>query len=51
VDIQVVKWLKKTFPNRPLFGLGFSLGANILTNVSSLVSSRGSSSLRKHHHL
>ncbi|KAL1972534.1 hypothetical protein VTN31DRAFT_6948 [Thermomyces dupontii] len=29
---QVVKWLRKTFPNRPLFGLGFSLGANILTN-------------------
>ena len=30
---QTVKWLKKTFPNRPLFGIGFSLGANILTNV------------------
>lgn len=30
---QVVKWLRKTFPNRPLFGIGFSLGANILTNV------------------
>jgi len=29
---QVVKWLRKTFPNRPLFGLGFSLGANMLTN-------------------
>ncbi|PHH91896.1 hypothetical protein CDD83_9839 [Cordyceps sp. RAO-2017] len=29
---QVVKWLRKIFPNRPLFGLGFSLGANILTN-------------------
>ncbi|KAG5994718.1 hypothetical protein E4U52_000841 [Claviceps spartinae] len=29
---QTVKWLKKTFPNRPLFGLGFSLGANMLTN-------------------
>jgi uncharacterized protein len=29
---QTVKWLRKTFPNRPLFGLGFSLGANILTN-------------------
>ncbi|PCG98153.1 AB-hydrolase YheT, putative [Penicillium occitanis (nom. inval.)] len=29
---QVVKWLRKTFPNRPLFGIGFSLGANILTN-------------------
>lgn len=29
---QTVKWLRKTFPNRPLFGLGFSLGANIITN-------------------
>ncbi|KAL2760778.1 hypothetical protein ACRALDRAFT_2039341 [Sodiomyces alcalophilus JCM 7366] len=29
---QVVKWLHKKFPNRPLFGLGFSLGANMLTN-------------------
>ncbi|KKY30117.1 putative embryosis-associated protein emb8 [Diaporthe ampelina] len=29
---QVVRWARKTFPNRPLFGLGFSLGANILTN-------------------
>ena len=33
---QVVNWARKTFPNRPLFGLGFSLGANILTNVSVL---------------
>lgn len=31
---QVVKWARRTFPNRPLFGLGFSLGANIMTNVS-----------------
>ena len=31
---QVVQWLRKRFPNRPLFGVGFSLGANILTNVS-----------------
>lgn len=30
---QAVGWLRKTFPNRPLFGIGFSLGANILTNV------------------
>lgn len=30
---QSVKWLRKQFPNRPLFGIGFSLGANILTNV------------------
>ncbi|KAI9934105.1 hypothetical protein ASPWEDRAFT_105427 [Aspergillus wentii DTO 134E9] len=29
---QTVKWLRKNFPNRPLFGIGFSLGANILTN-------------------
>ncbi|KAI9878744.1 MAG: hypothetical protein M1830_010650 [Pleopsidium flavum] len=29
---QVVKWLRKTFPNRELYGIGFSLGANILTN-------------------
>lgn len=29
---QAVKWLRKTFPNRPLFGIGFSLGANILSN-------------------
>ena len=30
---QVVNWLRKTFPNRPLFGIGYSLGANILVNV------------------
>jgi len=29
---QTVAWLRKKFPNRPLFGIGFSLGANILTN-------------------
>ncbi|KAJ5570273.1 uncharacterized protein N7459_009703 [Penicillium hispanicum] len=29
---QSVKWLRETFPNRPLFGIGFSLGANILAN-------------------
>lgn len=29
---QTVKWLSEKFPNRPLFGLGFSLGANMLTN-------------------
>lgn len=34
---QFVKWAKQTFPNRPLFGLGFSLGANILTNVRPLI--------------
>ena len=32
---QVVKWCRKTWPKRPLFGIGFSLGANILTNVCS----------------
>lgn len=31
---QVVKWCRKTWPNRKLFGIGYSLGANILTNVS-----------------
>lgn len=30
---QVVKWLKLMFPNRRLFGLGFSLGANMMVNV------------------
>ena len=30
---QAVKWLRGRFPNRPLFGVGFSLGANILVNV------------------
>lgn len=33
---QVVRWCRKTFPNRPLFAVGYSLGANILTNVSSV---------------
>jgi len=32
---ETVHWLRKTFPNRPLYGIGFSLGANIMTNVSS----------------
>ena len=30
---QVAKWARQTWPNRKLFGIGFSLGANILTNV------------------
>ena len=30
---QMVKWMRRTFPNRPLFGIGFSLGANIMANV------------------
>lgn len=29
---QAVKWLQRTFPNRPLYGVGFSMGANMLTN-------------------
>ncbi|KAF7562084.1 hypothetical protein G7046_g2047 [Stylonectria norvegica] len=29
---QTIKWMRAKFPNRPLFGLGFSLGANMLTN-------------------
>lgn len=37
---QTVQWLRKTFPNRPLFGIGFSLGANIITNVSRTFISR-----------
>lgn len=34
---QSVKWIRRKFPNRPLFGIGFSLGANILANVCFLV--------------
>ena len=34
---QVINWLREKFPNRPLFGVGFSLGANILGNVCSLL--------------
>lgn len=30
---QVVKWCRERWPNRKLFGMGFSLGANILVNV------------------
>ncbi|KAJ2894111.1 uncharacterized protein MKZ38_007924 [Zalerion maritima] len=29
---RVVSWIGESFPNRPLFAAGFSLGANILTN-------------------
>ena len=32
---QTVKWARKIWPNRPLYGIGYSLGANILTNVRS----------------
>ncbi len=31
---QFVPWLKRTFPNRPLYAVGFSLGGNLLVNVS-----------------
>ncbi|KAJ1329498.1 hypothetical protein MN608_06234 [Microdochium nivale] len=41
---QTTKWLRKTYPNRPLFGLGFSLGACILTNY---IAEEGSSCLFK----
>ena len=37
---QVIKWLRQKFPNRPLFGLGFSLGANILVNVRTIYSNQ-----------
>lgn len=30
---QVVQWAREKWPKRKLFGMGFSLGANILTNV------------------
>jgi predicted alpha/beta-fold hydrolase len=30
---QVVDWIREKWPRRKLFGIGFSLGANILTNV------------------
>lgn len=30
---QFVRWAREKFPSRSLFGIGFSLGANILTNV------------------
>lgn len=30
---QLVKWLRERFPNRPLFAIGYSLGACILVNV------------------
>lgn len=35
---QSIKWLRKNFPNRPLFAIGFSLGANILANVRGTLS-------------
>lgn len=44
---QVVKWLRNTFPNRPLFGIGFSLGANILVNVRTIEQLFSNMQLRK----
>lgn len=32
---QTVTFLRRRFPNRPLYAIGFSIGANILVNVSS----------------
>lgn len=46
---QVINWARKTFPNRPLFGLGFSLGANILTNVSVPVLQHAATTLTQTH--
>ena len=36
---QVINWLHVKYPNRPLFAVGYSLGANILTNVNLIPSS------------
>ena len=36
---QTVNWLRDNFPNRPLFGLGFSMGGNILIHVRDNTSS------------
>lgn len=33
---QVVKWARERWPRRRIFGVGFSLGANILTTVGTL---------------
>lgn len=30
---QLVKYLRRVFPNRPLYAVGFSLGANIMTSM------------------
>ena len=34
---QMVKWCRAKYPNRPLFAIGYSLGANILSNVRILL--------------
>lgn len=33
---QFLRWLRDVFPDRAVFGVGFSLGANILVNVCSI---------------
>lgn len=33
---QTIRLLRKLFPNRPLFGIGFSIGANILAKVCTI---------------
>ena len=33
---QAINWLSERYPERPLFAVGYSLGANILTNVKSI---------------
>ena len=33
---QLVNWSREAFPNRQLYGLGFSLGANMMVNVRML---------------
>ena len=39
---QFVKWARRRWPQRRMYGLGFSLGANILTNVNeSLIGCQG----------
>lgn len=43
---QVVDWLHKQFPKRKLFGVGFSLGGNILVNVCSALSFLQSNSFK-----
>ena len=30
---EVIRWARETWPDRKIFAVGFSLGANILTNV------------------
>jgi predicted alpha/beta-fold hydrolase len=34
---QTVDWIREKWPRRKLFGMGFSLGANVLTNVRTVL--------------